>query len=511
MIQNIIYPDAITGENADREFLAMAAASIYGIPVQEPMLNNTPTQQLPPLTPAIVPLQTYAATVIPLAPVPNVIQPTLVQQIPTVIPQQVLNHVQAPVPIPSISIQLQADAIQQNLLIQQQQQQQQQIQQIQQVHEQIQQIQQVQQQVQQVQQQQQQQQQVFPLLTIPQQIPAPQPIIHNLIPEHLQQTCLVTNPASGGTVPALIPNNNYVNAVNMILLASANNSVVGTTAAQIKQALIPPQQQPIVQIPLTVQDRPTIQPIFNGINLAYPGVEALGVDPPIFLVRDFLSHAECDFLIQAGDGIWQPAPVVGKGAGELSPSRTSSTCFLAREDLPDYMRKVSALTSKPVEHCELPQVGRYLPSQQYKHVRDEKDLALKSSFEKRIGSSLLLFCNFTQHFDAFDLGNEDGRRFAQNGGQRVVTVLVYLNDCVQGGQTDFPAMNIQVAPRKGTAVVFFPATVDGYLDKRALHAALPAIDTKYVSQVWVRQGNYTGTPSKRLATPMVNVSYKKSL
>jgi prolyl 4-hydroxylase len=50
-------------------------------------------------------------------------------------------------------------------------------------------------------------------------------------------------------------------------------------------------------------------------------------------------------------------------------------------------------------------------------------------------------------------------------------------------------MNLKVSPRKGTALVFFPATVDGYLDKMALHAALPAIDTKYVSQVWIRQGN----------------------
>ena len=48
------------------------------------------------------------------------------------------------------------------------------------------------------------------------------------------------------------------------------------------------------------------------------------------------------------------------------------------------------------------------------------------------------------------------------------------------------------------ALVFFPATVDGHLDKRALHAALPAVDTKYVSQVWIRQGVYSGQPSKRL-------------
>jgi len=122
-----------------------------------------------------------------------------------------------------------------------------------------------------------------------------------------------------------------------------------------------------------------------------------------------------------------------------------------------------------VEHCELPQVGRYHPSEQY-----------------------------LQHFDAFDLSNEDGRRFAANGGQRTVTVLVYLNDVIQGGATAFPAINLEVQPRQGMAVVFFPATVDGLLDKMALHAALPAVDTKFVSQVWIRQGEYRGQPSKRL-------------
>lgn len=68
-----------------------------------------------------------------------------------------------------------------------------------------------------------------------------------------------------------------------------------------------------------------------------------------------------------------PAPVVGKGAGEISTSRTSSTCYLAREDVPDLMRKVSTLTGKPVEHCELPQVGRYYATQQYVQVSGKSE------------------------------------------------------------------------------------------------------------------------------------------
>lgn len=115
---------------------------------------------------------------------------------------------------------------------------------------------------------------------------------------------------------------------------------------------------------------------------------------------------------------------------------------------------------------ENPKVGRYLPTQQY-----------------------------LQHYDAFDLSNQDGIRFAANGGQRVVTVLIYLNAPQSGGHTRFPAL-------LGMAIVFFPSTVDGLLDQRALHAALPAEDTKYVSQIWIRQGNYEGQPSVRLSQIM---------
>ncbi len=256
-------------------------------------------------------------------------------------------------------------------------------------------------------------------------------------------------------------------------------SLTTTTTATAKLSSLPPTPNltsvpqsillPNPSLGLTVQDHPNKNPIYNGVNPNYPNLNVLNQNPPIFSVTNFLTTTECDFLINVAQDCFSPAPVVGKGAGEVSPSRTSSTCYLAREDLPRYLAKVCALTGKPVEHCELPQVGRYYPSQQY-----------------------------LQHFDAFDLSNEDGRRFASNGGQRTVTVLVYLNDVERGGTTFFPNLNLDVKPQKGMALVFFPSTVDGYLDKNALHAAKPAIDTKYVSQVWIRQGRYEGLPSKRM-------------
>jgi len=95
--------------------------------------------------------------------------------------------------------------------------------------------------------------------------------------------------------------------------------------------------------------------------------------------------------------------------------------------------------------------------------------------------------------------------------------LVYLNEVGNGGHTAFPQLvkpseeeypqqppqPLEVKPVKGTALVFFPATVDGHLDPRTLHAALPAVDTKFVSQVWIRQGNYYGQPTRRLASSQI--------
>jgi hypothetical protein len=128
------------------------------------------------------------------------------------------------------------------------------------------------------------------------------------------------------------------------------------------------------------QQQQSVPPQFNGINPHYPGLQQLHHDPPIYAVPNFLTAAQCAFLIEAADDSWTAAPVVGAGAGEISQTRTSSTCYLDRADLPDLMRKVSVLTGKNMEHMELPQVGRYLPTQQY-----------------------------YQHYDAFNLNEEDGR------------------------------------------------------------------------------------------------------
>mmetsp|Transcript_11798 Transcript_11798/g.15405 ORF Transcript_11798/g.15405 Transcript_11798/m.15405 type:complete len:265 (+) Transcript_11798:234-1028(+) len=225
----------------------------------------------------------------------------------------------------------------------------------------------------------------------------------------------------------------------------------------------------------TFVHQPQFANIYLPIDLNYPNLLILNQFPPVLGIENFLSGAECDRLIYESDSAMSPSPVVGAGNGEISAQRTSSTCYFAREDLPSIICKVCALTNKPFQHMELPQVGRYYENQQY-----------------------------LEHFDAFDVSTDDGKRFAMNGGQRICTVLIYLNDVRLGGETVFPKLNLSIQPRRGNAIVFFPANINGELDPMALHCARPAVRgyTKWVSQIWIRQGNYDGIPSKRVIPPI---------
>jgi prolyl 4-hydroxylase len=206
-------------------------------------------------------------------------------------------------------------------------------------------------------------------------------------------------------------------------------------------------------------------PVYHSLNQEYPGIERIHDGPPIYLVRDFLSDHEADFLIDVAESCLSRSLV---GGDVVAAGRTSDSCYFEQYHLPGLMRKVTALTGKPLEHCEYPQVAKYVAGQQYGH-----------------------------HFDGFSRqGGPAGLKELTVGGNRLVTVLIYLNNVDEGGETHFSWMDLKIRPTKGTALVFFPSTADGEFDVQTMHAALPAVDTKYVSQVWVRERTFTGNPRK---------------
>ena len=95
---------------------------------------------------------------------------------------------------------------------------------------------------------------------------------------------------------------------------------------------------------------------------------------------------------------------------------------------------------------------------------------------------------FAKHADA---SPTRGSEWSDEGGQRVVTCICYLNTVSSGGETSFDQLGIDVAPEQGSALVFFPTIAGNSLEADPLltHESLPsANDEKYIIQMFGRVG-----------------------
>jgi prolyl 4-hydroxylase len=191
----------------------------------------------------------------------------------------------------------------------------------------------------------------------------------------------------------------------------------------------------------------------------FPKKKLIHQNPDIYYIENFLSHNECNYLIALSEKNVAVSKVVDKatGQGVVHPSRTSESCYHGYS-VKWLISRVNRLTGVPKENQEPTQVARYNTGQFYK-----------------------------SHQDALD--KEDSET-----GQRIATVLIYLNNVNSGGGTYLNNLNVRVKPKEGEAVIFLPAKVDGTIDSRLLHTAEDASDTKWVSQIWVRNKKYAKMP-----------------
>ena len=187
--------------------------------------------------------------------------------------------------------------------------------------------------------------------------------------------------------------------------------------------------------------------------------------PRVVVLGGFLSDAECDALVDAA----RPRLVRSRtvqtqtGGEELNADRTSSGMFFNRGEGALIQRieaRIARLLRWPVENGEGLQVLNYLPGAEYK-----------------------------PHYDYFDPAEPGTPSLLQRGGQRLATLLLYLNEPERGGGTTFPDAGFEVAAHRGHAVFFSydqpsPAT-------RTLHGGAPVIaGEKWVATKWLREREF---------------------
>lgn len=189
--------------------------------------------------------------------------------------------------------------------------------------------------------------------------------------------------------------------------------------------------------------------------------------PSIVLLQNLLDGPECDALITLARDRLQRSPVVNPDTGDenLIDARTSMGAMFQVGEHALIQRieaRIAAITGLPVEHGEGLQILNYKPGGEYQ-----------------------------PHFDFFNPKRVGEARQLRVGGQRVATLVIYLNSPPAGGATAFPKLGLEVAPVKGNAVLFRYKQADGTLDERTLHAGLPVESgEKWIATKWLRELPY---------------------
>ena len=187
--------------------------------------------------------------------------------------------------------------------------------------------------------------------------------------------------------------------------------------------------------------------------------------PRVVLFGNLLSPEECEALIAAAEPRMARSKTVETRTGgeEVNASRTSDGMFFQRGEI-DIVQKLEARIAKlvnwPLENGEGLQILRYGPGAEYK-----------------------------PHYDYFDPAEPGTATILKRGGQRVGTLVIYLNNPTKGGGTVFPDIHLEVGPRQGNAVFFsyerpHPST-------KTLHGCSPVVEgEKWIATKWLRQGEF---------------------
>ena len=62
---------------------------------------------------------------------------------------------------------------------------------------------------------------------------------------------------------------------------------------------------------------------------------------------------------------------------------------------------------------------------------------------------------YKSHYDSLDINTEIGKKFVEESGQRIITVLMYLNYVKKGGCTYFKEINKRFSPKKRNSNYIF--------------------------------------------------------
>ncbi len=228
------------------------------------------------------------------------------------------------------------------------------------------------------------------------------------------------------------------------------------------QGPVPPQPPPALRLP-----EPALSGSPSSVLAGDRRVQVLLTlqRPRLVVFGGLLADDECDLLVAAAAPRMARSEtvVIQSGGNEINPARTSEGMFFGRGEIPLCARieaRIAALLQWPVRNGEGLQVLHYRPGAEYK-----------------------------PHHDYFDPAEPGMGAVLARGGQRLATLVIYLNTPERGGATTFPDLALEVSPIKGNAVFFSYDRPQA--STRTLHGGAPVLaGDKWVATKWLREGEF---------------------
>ena len=185
----------------------------------------------------------------------------------------------------------------------------------------------------------------------------------------------------------------------------------------------------------------------------------------LYVMDNVLTPEECEEVIKTADTLMGKSATLGV---EIKGYRTSSNAYIEKDTQIPALQKINLitelLTELPSENQEQTCVVRYNKGEEYK-----------------------------THYDYLDHGKnnyEDSKKELLRGGDRLYSVMFYLNDNMEEGGTVFTVPGIEIRPKTGRCVIW-KNYVDGKINRDSEHAGLPVKEgLKYIAVKWVRENKF---------------------
>ena len=181
---------------------------------------------------------------------------------------------------------------------------------------------------------------------------------------------------------------------------------------------------------------------------------------------EFFTAEECLYIRCMGAPFVRPSVTVDEqGQTHQNKIRSSFEFMFQIENESVYLkllqRRMAKAVDIPLKNAEQLILLRYTPGQEYKPHRDY----LPPSRYKSL--------------------SEGGP------GQRLCTVITYLNEPAIGGETTFPLLKKLIKPKFGLVICFDNINKSDELNESSLHAGLPVQQgVKWICTLWIHQSTY---------------------